>query len=183
LIEFDTKQIDDNKIIFDVKSYPEELGKFWTVVTKIEDHPLISYVASIYINDDFMPGTIIESSFFYHKYPDLHVVYDKDIFAIRIYTSPFHRGKKHWEYLALVLRNFFYSNLNIYTDISSDRTILAQNMYKTLRKNVIKDTDLTEEDDKTPYKIRNNLLEKEIPRDPCFPYTWYNHRMAEKINE
>ena len=180
MIDFVPEIIDENKLIFNIKSKPENLENFWAVVTKIKRHTFISYAISIYINNDFPPGTIIHSNYFYHKYPDLYVIYDKHHNAIRIYTGLEHRNKKYWEYFVFLFRNFFYCNLNIYTDIAEDRTDYAEKMYLTIMESINNLVALEEEHYNFSPNIKINFSEKEIPRDPCFPYIWYNHRMVGK---
>jgi hypothetical protein len=180
MTEFVPEVINNNKLIFDIQSKPKNLKNFWAVVTKIKRHPFISHAVAIYINDKKPNGTIIYSNYFYHEYPDLYVIYDKDNNAIRVYTGILHRNKRYWEYFAFLFRNFFYFNLDIYTDIAKDRTDYAEKMYLRIVDSV-SDRLSSGKDYYNPISnARTEFSEENIPRDPCFPYIWYNHRMAGK---
>jgi len=180
LVDFVPEIIEEDKLVFDIKSKPETLENFWAVVTKIKRHPFISYAIGIYLNDDFPEGTIIVSPYFYHKYPDFYVVYDKNNRTMRLYANPVYRGNRYWEYFAFIFRNFFYFNLNLYTDLGSLRTDYVHKMYLRLKESVLEKSNLTEENDNSSPIINESFSEKDIPRDPCFPYIWYNQRIGEK---
>jgi hypothetical protein len=179
IVDFVPEVTEENALIFDIKSKPKNLKNFWAVVTKIDRHPFISQAIAIYVNQDFPSGTIIVSKYFYHKYPDFYVVYDKENNAMRVYTSPPYRGNKNWEYFALLFKNFFYLNLGEHTNLSQDRSVIGEEMYLKIKKSVLEKGEDLESFFNPATNIRNDFSEKDVPRDPCFPYIWYNHRMGE----
>ena len=182
MLQYSVKKIDNEKVIFDFSSLPVQLKKMWAVITIIENHPLISFSLAIYKNDDYEEGTIIVSPYFYHKYPDLYAVGNKEYNTVRIYTNPIHRRKSQWKIIALLFRSFFYSNLNIYSDIAEDRSPLGQKAYLELKQEVKKMGNLDEKYFSTSGIIKNDFDEEKIPRDPCFPNVWYNNRIGGRFS-
>ena len=172
-------EIIDETIVFDIKSKPENLENFWCVITKISRHPFISQAIAVYVDKKFPSGTIIVSKYFYHRYPDFYVIYDKNNNAIRLYTRPKYRGNKNWEYFAFLFKNFFYFNLGENTNLAEDRSEIAQKMYLKLTKSILEKDESLEDFLFSPAKIREDFSEDKVPRDPCFPYIWYNQRMGE----
>lgn len=182
-MNFKINFIDKERFVFDIESVSKDLENLWMSIIEIKDHPFHSFAVAIYKNNDFEPGTIIVSKYFYHKYPDLYVVYNKENRTSRLYTNPKYRKSGYWKYFAPILRNFFYFNLNIYSDFGTERSWLAHKMYLGLRKIILeKNNFLDEKYDKSVYKIMENFTDKDVPRDPCFPNIWYNQRIGGVLN-
>lgn len=159
-----------------LSSYPIELENSWIHICKTKNN-YISYIVSFYHNDDYEKGTIVYSNFIYNKYPTSYVLFNENNLAIRIYTDPRNRGRGYWKWVALVLRCFFYNNLDkIYVDATPERSMAGERAYS-------KAMQLSKQ--KKIYKNngRMNLGEIDPPRDPAFPYVWYNQRIKEIEND
>lgn len=161
--------------------FPEELGNMWISVHKFKNHGMLYAVVSMYQNDMYPPGTIIETPYMYNDYPDAYSVYvkknEQGIFiGTRIYTNPKYRGNKWWKYLLGFLRDFLYTNFDMYTDVTPERTLAGEKIFKNAQKMLNQNT-LNKND--------GRMYVEEIlpPRDPCYPETWYNHRIGGRIDE
>jgi hypothetical protein len=152
--------------------YPKELENTWLHVYKVKDHFDLSYIVSFYKNNDYPRGTVIVSPFLYHKYPDGYVIFDKQYFSSRIYGNPMYRGRGWWKWVPIVLRTFFYSNMNkIFVDATPERSMAGERSYK-------KALPYLKQKNPTINNGRMNLGEMEPPRDPTSPYIWYNNRVG-----
>lgn len=159
-------------VIPNLEDYPQELENSWIHIYKVEDHFDISYIVSFYNNDDYPRGTIIVSPFLYHIYPDSYVIFNKDNLSTRIYTNPVYRGRGYWKWIPQVLRCFFYNNFdNIYLDSSPERSMAGEKAYK-------KAIEIMKQKKIYVNNGRMKLGELEPPRDPSFPYIWYNNRIG-----
>lgn len=177
MAEFESISVGEKKWIYNLKSFPEEIKNTWMHIIKIDRHPQLSYVVAIYKNNDFPEGTIILSPYFYHRYPDFYALYEKDIKAFRIYSNPMYRRQYHWNGFPMILRNFFYNSLGIYTDVIEERSLSAEKIYQKLKKM----SKMPEEQDPSPNN--NAIVDAQVnpPRDPCYPNVWYNHRIEGKV--
>jgi hypothetical protein len=154
----------------ELSCYPWELEDSWIHVCKTNNKKS-PYIVSFYNNKDYERGTIIYSEFIYHKYPTSYVIFNEKNLAERIYTNPVYRGRGYWKWVPLVLRCFFYNNLNkIYLDATPERSMAGERAYK-------KAIHLLKQKHIYINNGRMNIGEIDPPRDPAFPYVWYNQRI------
>jgi len=170
--EFYIKNVEGVNIPY-LNQYPEELSDSWIHICETPMHRQIAYIVSFYHNTDNPKGTIIYSHKIYNKYPDMFITLDKNFLADRMYTNPKLRKRGYWKWAAMVLRPFFYNNLNkIYIDGRRDRAPFAEKAYLKAA-SMLSDT-----------KIEYSKLKKNIwDRDPVFPYIWYNQTEVSIYNE
>jgi|AntAceMinimDraft_5_1070358.scaffolds.fasta_scaffold01601_3 hypothetical protein len=166
----------------DLSCFPKELENMWVHVQKIKNSLTISCIVSFYKNDDFLPGTVIESSYTYHRYPDAYAMYGLKTelgiyFGVRAYTSPRYRRRGWWKWLMFILRDVLYNNFEMMTEVSADRNKVLENIYK-------KALNMGNQVYNKYFNDGRMLFpEKEMPRDSGYPYIWYNHRIGGKIKE
>lgn len=163
----------------DLEKFPEELGNSWIFIHKFENHPFYSYLFSLYHNEDFPAGTVIISPYLYHRYPDIYSIYSKPdenniYYGMRASINPRYRGQKWWNWYGYLTRIIFWGNLNIHVDVTSDRNKKMEQFYQNA-------TALFEQNNKIKNDGRMYLPDEEMPRDPAFPYIWYNQRIGGKI--
>jgi hypothetical protein len=72
----------------DIKQYPKELFGSWFCFTKVEDHPIIAGMCSVYFNDEHPSGTMIVSNYILDQYPDIYATWDKDYMSNKMFVSP-----------------------------------------------------------------------------------------------
>lgn len=166
--------------LIDLSGFPDVLGNMWMHVHKINDSQTISCIVSFYKNDDFPAGTVIESPYIYHKYPDAYAMYALKseggvYFGIRAYTNPFYRRNGWWRWIVFMLRIVLYSNFGMINEVSTDRNSILENVYKKALK--IGGQAYNKYFNDGRMKFPN----KEMPRDSGYPYVWYNNRIAGKI--
>lgn len=172
----------DGKVLTaDFEKFPQELGNSWIVIHKFDNHSFYSYMFCLYHNDDFPPGTVLMSPYFYHKYPDIYSLYTKEnsegiLFGIRASVNPKHRGKKMWTWYAYLTRILFWGNLGVIVDVTEDRNKKMDNFYE-------KASQVFNHKEKTKNDGRISYPSEEMPRDPAFPYIWHNQRIEGKKNE
>lgn len=162
----------------DFECFPKELGNSWIFIHKFENHPLYSYLFSLYHNNDFEKGTVVMSPYIYHKYPDIYSVYAKpqkdDIhYGIRVNVNPKFRGRGWWTWYGYLTRVIFWGTFGIHVDSTQERNTKIENFYQ-------KATNAIGQNWKTENSGRNNYPDEEMPRDPAFPYIWYNNRIGGK---
>jgi hypothetical protein len=164
----------DGHSIPSISSYPEELSNSWIHICKTPMHRQIAYIVSIYHNSDNPKGTIIFSNKIYNFYPDMFVTFDKNGLADKMYTRPDLRKKGYWKWVPLVLRPFFYNNLNkTYVDGRQDRSTFADKAYAK----AIKMLGQIPVEQK---KFKDSFVWR---RDPINDYIWYNKRIEGFLNE
>jgi hypothetical protein len=171
--EVDPYFINNEISIPKLSSYPWELEDSWVHVCKT-NNKRNPYIVSFYNNKDYKRGTIIYSEFIYHKHPTSYVIFNESNLAERMYTNPKNRGRGYWKWIPLVLRCFFYNNLEkIYLDGSPERSLAAEKAYKKAVA-LLKQKSIYINNGR-----RVHLEETTPPRDPAFPYIWYNQRVKE----
>lgn len=173
------KKIDNGIVTLDFESFPKELGNSWIFIHEFKNHPFYSYLFSMYHNDDFPKGTIVVSPFFYHKYPDIYSLYskktDKNIYlGERASVNPKYRGQTWWIWYAYMTRVIFWDILGIVVDITPDRNKKMEAFYQKYT------TQYRTDEDNIENNGRMNYPSEEMPRDPAFPYIWYNNRISAK---
>jgi hypothetical protein len=178
--EYKFEEIDGVKLA-NFSSFPKELGNMWLSFYKFKNHGMLHAVVCMYQNDLYPPGTIVESPYMYNDYPDAYSVYrkmndDKIFIGTRIYTNPEFRGNGWWKYLIAFLRDFLYTNFEMYTDAGKERTLAGEKIFRNAQ-NMVNQYTSNENDG------RMNSQEILPPRDPCYPETWYNHRIGGRVNE
>jgi hypothetical protein len=170
----------NNVVTIDLDKFPEELENSWCFIHDFKNnHNMYSYMFCLYNNDDFPKGTVIISPYFYHKYPDIYSLYskpneDKVMFATRVHVNPKHRGKQWMIWYAYITRDIFWNNFGFIADVTSDRNKKVESWYKRY-------TELSGQEMKTQNNGRMNYPSEEMPRDPAYPYIWYNNRISEKV--
>lgn len=180
MTEYTFKEVNGVKLV-DFSNFPEELENMWMAIHKFNNHGTLSAIAYIYKNDKYPPGTIVETPYMYHEYPDAYSVYLKEnedgvFIGTRVYTNPKYRGRGWWKFLFGFLRDVLYTNFNMYTDSTEERTVAVEKMYQHAQKMLNQDA----------YNQNDGrFFVEEIlpPRDPCYPEIWYNHRIGGKVNE
>lgn len=154
-------------------SYPDQLNGCWIQITKTKDHPKIEYSVQVYKNNIHPSGTIIVSNYINSNYPDFYTTLDKDISADRVYTDPRYRNLGTWKWLAVILRLFFYNNMNgLVTKVPSKRNFMAHSAYMKA-KSILMETEML------PKEKLELFGETKFPRDPIYPSVWYNKRVKE----
>lgn len=159
-------------------NFPKELEGLWFSLHKFKDNSLLYAVVSIYKNNRHPSGTIIETPFMHNDYPDAYAIYLHEnqegiVISTRIYTNPEYRGSGWWKLLFGFLRDFLYTNFDMHTDSTGERTVAVERIYKYAK-------DMVNQEDYTKNDGRINVPEILPPRDPCHPDTWYNHRIGGK---
>jgi hypothetical protein len=71
-----------------INEYPKELFGSWFCFTKIEDHPIVTGMCSVYFNDEYPSGTIIVSNYILDQYPDIYATWNKDYMSHKMFVSP-----------------------------------------------------------------------------------------------
>lgn len=166
----------------ELESYPTELENSWIIVHKMKDHRFYAYMFCMYKNNDMPIGTIINSPYFYHRYPYIHSLYchiDKELntyFGVSGWVHPKHRKKGWWSWYSLLTRVIFWGNFKIYVDAGGDRDRKMENLYQKV-------TAMINQKNKTKNDGRVNQKEIEMQRDVASPHTWYNHRIGGKIEK
>lgn len=169
----------DGVVTGDFECFPTELDNGWIFIHKFENHPMYSYLFSMYNNDDFPRGTVVVSPYIYHKYPDIYSLYAKETedgkyLGERAQINPRYRGRKWWTWYGYMTRIIFWGTFQKHIDATSERN----NKMETFYQKAIKAFDQTWQ---LPNDGREKYPDEEMPRDPMFPYVWYNHRIGGKI--
>ena len=167
--------------------YPSELDKSWIHVTFFEDHPKLAGVISIYKNDKYPTGTVIFSKHILNEYPDMYMTLNKGgatyatteknvVLSDRIYTNPVYRRRGYWKWAGSMMRSILYSYNGLVLDGTDDRALAIEKIY-------VKAMKLGGQKKWFPNNGRmfnHKGWEKEPPREPAFPYIWYNQRLGGK---
>jgi len=85
IIDNDNESI---KFSLDIREYPKELSGSWFCFTKIEDHPILAGICSVYFNDKYPSGTMVVSNYILDEYPDIYATWDKDYMSNKMFVSP-----------------------------------------------------------------------------------------------
>lgn len=173
------KIIIDNIDMVNFNEVPYPIDSLWFHLHKLNNNSTSSWVLSAYHSDDFPGGTIIKSPYIYHKFPDFYVTYsfpdEENVYlATRTSINPKYRGNGWIKPFILFIKTFLYNNFNILTDISTERNMAIERAYIAIHKmgkRLYK-----------KYKNDGTMFGKmvEMPRDPCYPSIWYNHRIGGK---
>jgi hypothetical protein len=159
-------------------SYPEELGNSWIHNCFMEDHPSIGLVSCVYFNDKYPKGTVIFSRHILNDYPDMYITWDKKYLANRMYTNPIHRRKGYWKFVGVLLRCLMYGYNRTVVDGSDDRAFAIEKAYLKMmsfgQKKWLPNNGRM---------LKHKGWEIQPPREPAYPYIWYNQRIGGKIND
>lgn len=156
-------------------SFPKELQGCWIQITVLEGNPKVKYAVQVYKNQKHASGTIIVSKYINSDYPDFYTTLDEYVSADRVYTDPRYRNRGTWKWLAVVLRLFFYNNMNgLVTKVPAKRNFMAHAAY-------MKAKSILMEREVLPTSKLELFGETKFPRDPIYPSIWYNKRVKEVI--
>ena len=154
--------------------YPTEFGHSWMQITFLKDHPDLSFAVCLYINNKYPNGTIIMSKHISNDYPDMYCTLDHNHKANRLYTNPIYRKRGYWKILGTLMRSIMYSYNGVIADGSADRANAIEKAY----------LDMVRIGKQKKWLPNNGRMfshqgsEIEPPREPVFPYIWYNQRIG-----
>jgi len=160
-------------------SYPEELGDSWIQVTFLKDHPDLSLIAMLYINSKHKKGTVIFSDYIPNDYPDMYYTLDKQHLANRVYTNPEYRRRGYWKIFGTLMRSIIYNYNGIIPDGSTDRAKAVEKAYLAMV-NIGKQAKWLPNNGRM---FKHLASEIEPPREPAYPYIWYNQRVGGRVSD
>lgn len=179
---FTVKESFDKLSTGEFKNYPPELENSWIIFHKIDDHHQYAYMLCMYKNSDLPTGTIVESPYYYHRYPDVHSTYNhKDKitgknFGVTGWVNPKYRRRGFWFWYSVFVWTILWNNFNIRIDAGGDRDKKMENFYNKVTKTIKQDSQT-----KNNGMKNFNLSDDQVQRDTSYPYTWYNHRIGGKV--
>lgn len=170
-----------NIVTADFECFPTELENGWIFIHEFKNNKLFSNLFSMYKGDDFPRGTVVVSPYIYHRYPDIYSLYEQPnaegiILGSRGQINPRYRGRKWWTWYAYMTRVIFWGNFKKHIDVTPERNTKMETFYQKARKDFNQDWQMENTG-------RNKYPDEEMPRDPIYPYIWYNHRVGGKIEE
>ena len=165
--------------------YPTELGESWVQVTFFEDHPTLGGVIALYKNNRYTTGTIIFSKYILNDYPDMYLTFTKNgniagtdkntgILADRMYTNPIYRKRGYWKFVGTLMRSIIYSYNKRILDGTTNRAMAIERAYLKM---------MSLGGQKRGFNNNGRMFkhsgsEIEPPREPSFPFIWYNQRIG-----
>lgn len=161
------------------KEYPVEFGDSWICVTFLKDHPDLSLIAMLYKNNKYPKGTIIFSKYIHNDYPDMYYTLDKDHLANRVYTNPMYRRRGYWKIFGSLMRSIIYNYNGIIPDGSADRANAVEKAYLAMV-SIGKQAKWLPNNGRM---FKHMGSEIEPPREPAYPYIWYNQRAGGKVSD